>query len=64
MNDQTPAIILLMVACMMFGAFKEYNIPWNYRLFGVFLIAGVPLIILISLAWWERRKQRLEAKET
>ena len=57
MNDQLPALLLLMFAMMMFGAFEYYNVPWAYQIVGVFMVCGIPVIIMVISAMWERKKK-------
>lgn len=58
MNDQLPALILMMIAMMMFGAFECYNIPWLFRLLGVFVVCGIPLLILIVSSYLRKRNKK------
>jgi len=54
MNDQLPALILLIVACVMFGAFDYYNLPWLYRYICVITICAIPILIIKLI---DRRKK-------
>jgi len=57
MNDQTPALILLISAILMFGAFDYYAVPWLSQFLGVLLVCGIPLII-IQVDVYIKRKQK------
>ena len=56
-NDDLPALFLLWVAMMMFGAFDYYQVPWVFQAMGVGLICGVPFTIMVVSSYLEKRKK-------
>jgi hypothetical protein len=61
MDDQFPALLFLMFATMMFGAFEYYSVPYTYQVIAVFMVCGIPLVIMMLSAYLKRKKS-VEAK--